>query len=253
MKTKKDNPAHLLSLVLTCEHAGNRIPKEYAALFKEKQLQLSSHEGWDIGAYSLAKVIQQKTNAPFFSSQTSRLLVDLNRSIGNPTLFSEVIKPLSLSEKKKILGTYYHPYRQSVSDEINRLIQSKRMVLHLSIHSFTPRLNGKTRQCEIGLLFDPTSRNEKKFAEIWKKTLIEGNDSYRIKYNYPYSGTEDGLTTFLRSKYSPEKYLGLELEINQKLLGPSGNKSALLSIQRLEKSIATSIQLAQKLLIASQL
>ena len=38
---------------------------------------------------------------------------------------------------------------------------------------------------------------------------------FKIRFNYPYLGKADGLTTYLRKKF-PANYTGIELEINQK-------------------------------------
>jgi predicted N-formylglutamate amidohydrolase len=91
-------------------------------------------------------------------------------------------------------------------------------VIHLSFHSFTPVLNGETRKTEIGILFDPASTVEQEFAEVWKASIEEKvDDNWRVKFNYPYKGTDDGLTTYFRGKYK-KNYAGLELEVNTKLL-----------------------------------
>jgi hypothetical protein len=34
--------------------------------------------------------------------------------------------------------------------------------------------------------------------------------------NYPYAGRSDGLTSALRRRHLPQRYLGIELEINQR-------------------------------------
>ena len=34
--------------------------------------------------------------------------------------------------------------------------------------------------------------------------------------NYPYQGRNDGLTSHLRQRFAPTRYVGIELEINQK-------------------------------------
>jgi hypothetical protein len=42
-----------------------------------------------------------------------------------------------------------------------------------------------------------------------------------LRRNYPYAGKGDGLTRSLRRRYSPRRYVGIELEINQKhVAGP---------------------------------
>ena len=41
----------------------------------------------------------------------------------------------------------------------------------------------------------------------------------RVRLNYPYRGDSDGLTTWLRRRHPAARYLGIELEINQALVG----------------------------------
>jgi predicted N-formylglutamate amidohydrolase len=47
------------SLVITCEHGGNRIPIRYTDLFKANPVLLNTHRGFDPGALSMAKIWQQ--------------------------------------------------------------------------------------------------------------------------------------------------------------------------------------------------
>lgn len=43
-----------------------------------------------------------------------------------------------------------------------------------------------------------------------------------MRRNYPYLGRADGLTTHLRRALKTPRYLGIELELNQALLGLTG-------------------------------
>ena len=38
----------------------------------------------------------------------------------------------------------------------------------------------------------------------------------KVRRNYPYTGKSDGFTAYLRRRFPPAAYLGIELEINQK-------------------------------------
>ena len=40
-----------------------------------------------------------------------------------------------------------------------------------------------------------------------------------MRRNYPYRGTSDGLTRYLRKRYADRDYCGIELEVNQKHVG----------------------------------
>lgn len=204
-----------MNLILTCEHGGNEIPPEYKDIFKEAGSVLETHWGFDPGALDLFNHL--KEDAVFSSfSITSRLLVETNRSLESPELFSDFTKDLSSEEKKKIIENFYVPYRDSVQENISEFISDGEKVLHLSIHTFTPILEGKVRAADIGILFDPAREEELKFAENFRNQILKLDPGLQIKYNYPYLGIDDGLTTYLRNKF-PENYLGIELEVNQNL------------------------------------
>jgi len=70
-----------VGIVLSCEHAGHRVPAAYRALFRGHASVLKSHRGWDPGALDLARAIVVACNAPLLANTTSRLIVECNRSI----------------------------------------------------------------------------------------------------------------------------------------------------------------------------
>jgi len=203
-------------IIITCEHGGNKIPLEFRNLFKENRDLLNSHRGFDEGALKLAEKIAG-TNSDYFKfSTTSRLLVELNRSPNSKNLFSTVTKNLNERLKKEILKEYYFPFRIEVENEIKKWIYNKQNVIHFSIHTFTPILNNKIRDTDIGLLYDPKSENEKKFCRALKTNLNILEPGIRIRFNYPYLGISDGLTSYLRKIFPSNSYMGIEIEVNQK-------------------------------------
>jgi predicted N-formylglutamate amidohydrolase len=143
--------------------------------------------------------------------------VECNRSLRHPKLFSVITAPLAPGEKQIILRDYYFPYRKAVESWIRAEILRSQQVLHLSIHTFTPSLDGKMRKADIGLLYDPTRVLERQFCVKMNKSLLEADPSIKIRKNYPYLGKSDGFTTHLRKRFPGNKYLGLELEVNQTL------------------------------------
>lgn len=177
---------------------------------------MASHRGWDIGALEVAKALSKSLRVKLYFATTSRLLIELNRSIHHPNLFSTLTMTLSKEEKKKIIETFYLPYRNTISGVVENEIEKNNEVIHISIHSFTPELNGVVRNADIGLLFDPSRENEKNFCKNWKKK-IKAKSNLKVRFNYPYKGTADGFTTFLRKKFL-YNYSGIELEVNNKLL-----------------------------------
>jgi len=206
-------------LLLTCEHGGNEIPKRWARHFRGQSKRLGTHEGLDIGAAAVAERLSRVLRAPLLLATTSRLVVDLNRSLDNPTLFSDVTRALSEDERREILEEHYLPHRTAVERAV-ALATSKRIsVIHVGVHSFTPVLRGIRRDCDVGLLYDPARASELALVNRWLAALKSEDDPVRARRNYPYRGTGDGLTRTLRARYSAAAYVGIELEMNQKLLG----------------------------------
>ena len=80
------------TFIITCEHGGNRIPAPYRRLFRGQRALLDSHRGYDPGSLVMAKALASAFGAPLVASTVSRLLIDLNRSIGHPQLFSAMIR-----------------------------------------------------------------------------------------------------------------------------------------------------------------
>ncbi|MCJ7629634.1 MAG: N-formylglutamate amidohydrolase [Longimicrobiales bacterium] len=210
------------TLLITCEHGGNRIPKRYRSLFAGQEALLSSHRGWDPGALSLAQTLARSFHAPLHHSRTSRLLVDLNRSLHHPDLFSSITRKLPSEEREEILRRYYRPYRDRVTSLIEGWIESGATILHLAIHTFTPVLNGEVRRVEVGLLYDPGRREERALCHGVRARLrgglAKGAGAARVRLNQPYRGKADGFPTWLRKRCPPSRYLGIELEVNQGLI-----------------------------------
>lgn len=226
------------SIVVTCEHASNKIPVPYNKLFSSNKRVLSSHRGFDPGALKIAKYLAKYLKCPLIKSPVSRLLVDANRSIGNKSLFSSFSEDLSGAEKAVVLEKFYFPIRNETSKTIFNILKNpKNTVIHLSVHSFTPVYKGNIRQASIGILYDPQRPKEVKLAKLLAESLRKKFPRAKVRMNYPYRGASDGHCTSFRQKIKSE-YLGLELEFNQKWIkqDPSGIKN-----KETAKSIAYAI------------
>jgi len=206
-------PDHIL---ITCEHGGNRIPARYRALFTGFEPLLQSHRGYDPGALALARELAGTLAAPLFVCTTSRLLIDLNRSIGHPFLYSESTRNAPASVRREILEKYFLPYRNKVETHIAEAIADGSRVIHLSSHSFTPVLDGKVRNADVGLLYDPARSGEVELCRRWQTRLKAWAPEWKVRRNYPYTGRSDGFTAYLRRRFPADVYVGIELEINHK-------------------------------------
>lgn len=206
------------TIIISCEHAVNTVPVPYQALFVGYESLLNSHRGIDFGALPIADYLSDALDCDLVSANATRLLIDCNRSLNHRHCFSSVTKKLSSAEKDTLVREFYLPFRQQTEALIAKQIRAGNPVYHLSIHSFTPTLDGQTRNADIGLLYDPKHASEKNLAHRWQQHLRQVDGRLRVKLNYPYRGTSDGFTTALRKQYSANQYAGLEIECNQALV-----------------------------------
>lgn len=205
------------AFLVTCEHGGKRIPAPYLDCFAGQGAALHSHRGFDPGALAMARDMARRLGAPLYFSTISRLLVDLNRSPGHPRLHAESIRRLPAASRRRILERHYLPFRGKVEAAIRAALASGKRVIHVSSHSFTPVLGGVVRTAEVGLLYDPARDGEAALCRDWLACLKALAPELRVRRNYPYRGKSDGFTAHLRRCFPGEDYIGIELEINQRI------------------------------------
>lgn len=194
-------------LIVSCEHGGNRVPAPFRKLLSKALLD--THRGYDPGALAVARDIAAATRAPLFSSTISRLLIELNRPLGHPQLF---FRSFPQSTQEALLRRYYFPYWNAVGKAARRGAR----VIHLSVHSFTPRMRGETRKVDVGLLFDPRRAPEAAFCQRWRAALHQLSPRLRVRDNAPYPGVFPSLVDSLRKELGPRRYVGIQVEVNQK-------------------------------------
>lgn len=210
------------ALLVTCEHGGNRVPVRYRPLFERQETLLASHRGWDAGALPLARWMARTLRAPLRSATVTRLLVDLNRSPGHPRVFSPMTRTLGRAEREELLSRYHAPHREAVDADVCAHLAAGGRVLHLGVHSFTPVLDGEVRRTDLSLLYDPARGAERGLCASWVRSLRRRLPGLAVRRNDPYRGASDGLTTWLRRRHPEGRYLGIEIEVNQRLLGAGG-------------------------------
>lgn len=229
-------------LIVSCEHGGREVPADYAAFFAGHEALVDSHRGWDTGAIQLGRQIADAFGAPLYASTTTRLLIDLNRSIGHRQLFSEVTRGLARPHRQEIAFRHYRPHRDAVEHEIARRIAGKEQVIHIASHSFTPVLNGVVRRADVAWLYDPRRAHESALARRWQAELAHLAPDLRLRRNYPYQGRSDGLASALRKHHPDEAYAGIEIEVNQRFVQHGGVRWATLRSELVE-SLAAALSL----------
>lgn len=220
--TDKPGAAGALHLIVSCEHGGHRVPAASRAAFAGAEALLLSHRGWDPGALTLARQLAAALQAPLFAATTTRLLVDLNRSMGHPQLFSAISRGLPTAARHAILQAHYRPHRDAVEGGIAHAIALHGAVVHVASHSFTPVLDGQPRRADVAWLYDPRRAGEALLARRWMQALDQRCPGLQLRRNYPYQGRSDGLAALLRKRYSGAAYVGIELEVNQRFVQRAG-------------------------------
>ena len=220
------------TLLVTCEHGGNDVPAPYAAATFPPDL-LASHRGWDPGALGIARSLAAAFDAPLLFATTTRLLVDLNRSEHAADLHHPLVPP---HLRDRLIQGTYRPHRDAVAAFVERTART----LHVGIHSFVDELGGQRRDVDIGLLFDPDRPAEAAFCRRWLRHLEVAAPHLRHRFNEPYLGIDDGLTTHLRTRHADDHYAGIELELRQGLLTTSADAVTTLLVETLRPAFESS-------------
>jgi predicted N-formylglutamate amidohydrolase len=213
-----------LPIVVTCEHATNRIPARLHSLGLTRPM-LQSHVAWDPGARLVATGLGRALAVPVLLGRYSRLVADLNRSPRNrkvvPAVAFGVAVPgnqdLSSDARRRRVARYHAPWRTEAVRAIERVVTAQGRCIHLSVHSFVRELRGQIRTCDVGLLYDPSRRRERTLAGRLHAALADRG--LHVRRNYPYRGTSDGFTTANRCRWRDAAYVGIEIELNQDLDG----------------------------------
>ena len=148
-------------LIITCEHASNRIPDGYDNLGLPEKL-LDTHIARDKGSKEVTKLLAEKIGCTAFIAGYSRLFIDYNRRENEKSLVVDesdrIIIPgninLSKEERAYRIENYHQPYYQAIFSKIENLQKKGIKPYIFSIHSFTPQLQGgEYRPWHAGILY----------------------------------------------------------------------------------------------------
>ena len=185
-------PIHT-NLLLIADHASNYIPKKYNNLGVSKK-DILSHKAYDPGVRDLAINLSNKLNSYLVLGDYSRLLIDFNRDLNDPTLISVISdrklilgnKNITKQERINRINNMYKPYHK----KIKKNILEKKINVIVSLHSFNPIFKGKKRKLKYGILSNQDRRlSDLLLNELKKKKNIVGD-------NEPYKGSLIGDTLY---------------------------------------------------------
>ena len=185
------NPGGRAPVLLVADHASNRIPAARDRLGLTEAV-LERHVTWDIGTRAVVAELAARLDAPAVAEGYSRLLVDLNRSLEDPTAMPEVSdgivipgnRSISARERRLRVQSFYTPYRRAIEFMLHRQRRVVPAPALVAIHSFTPVMEGRARPWQIGVLWDKDPRIPVPLMEALRRRpegLVVGD-------NEPYSG-----------------------------------------------------------------
>lgn len=207
-------------VVLTCEHASERLPGSFAAETsfawpEADQWLRGTHWALDLGAEAIALEHAEAIGARLVRARFSRLLVDANRPLDSETLFRgvaegrtiEMNRAIPARERDARIGLLYEPFHAAVDRAVEA---SDAAEIVFAVHTFTPLYEGQPRKVEVGVLFD----HEEALADrVLRGLLLAGFDA---RPNEPWSG-KDGLVHVAGRHAARHARRALELEVRQDL------------------------------------
>lgn len=195
LSTAEPSPFYVLNAVsvapilLVCDHASCRFPEALGDMGLDPFAR-RCHLAIDIGAGSLTECLSDSLGVTAVLAQYSRLVVDCNRELLDPGAFLEfgdgILVPgnrnLNRDDKEARAAAIYRPYHKAIDQQIERLSMLGPPPVFVSIHSFTPVLNGVSRPWQVGVLWDKDQRTAEIFVENFRAAGLVTGD------NEPYSG-----------------------------------------------------------------
>lgn len=180
-------------LFITCDHAGNLIPKRLGTLGLEP-MHLVRHIAWDVGAAGLSRRLSELLDATVVTQTYSRLVIDCNRqitrhdSIATRSEDTDIPGNLNLpaGEAEARAREIFAPYHDAIVTALNARAAAGRPNVLVAMHSFTPVYHGQSRPWHIGLLYNRNGR----LATILKALMAE-DPELCIGDNQPYAVSDD--------------------------------------------------------------
>lgn len=174
--------------LVTCDHAANTVPLWVnGGTLGLPAADMNRHIAYDIGGKGVALALAEALNAPVICSNFSRLVIDPNRGLDDPTLIMQLYDGTIIPENRRLaaadrqarINELYRPYHHALAT-----LAARPGVAIVSVHSFTPQLNGRTaRPWEVGVL----SADDRRFAAPLLARLQGALDT-PVGDNEPYGG-----------------------------------------------------------------
>ena len=227
--------------LLVGDHAGNAIPSSLGDLGLSDE-DRQRHIALDIGAGQLGLALARRLQAPFLWQHFSRLVCDCNRHPDDPDWAAASSdgtrvpgnSELTQQDVRARMDAVFEPYHAAIEAALEaRRFYGGETIL-VSVHSFTPSMEGRDRPWEIGVLHD--GREDEYARRVMASLQAVGG--LTVGDNEPYD-MDDTDYTIPRHAY-PRGLPYIELEVRQDCLGEESDveRMAELLAEHLSKAAA---------------
>ncbi|MEM7570090.1 MAG: N-formylglutamate amidohydrolase, partial [Pseudomonadota bacterium] len=143
------------------DHASARVPTNLKQLGLRDH-HLEDHIAYDIGTAALARSLSEALACEAILSNVSRLVIDKNRRLDQPGLAPDVSDGIAIpgnaglseDDMARRIQQYYAPYHTHIEAQVS----ARQTPMLISLHSFTPQMNGHQRPWHCGLLYNNDNR-----------------------------------------------------------------------------------------------
>jgi predicted N-formylglutamate amidohydrolase len=172
--------------LVTCDHASNHVPDWVAGGdLGICEGDMARHIAYDVGAAGLSVALAAALDCPAILSGFSRLVIDPNRGVDDPTLMMRLYDGTIIPANRRAdvgarLGRLYHPYHAALA----RLAARRDDTVIVAVHSFTPCLKGRgPRPWHVGVLH---SHLDSRLSHALLARLAD--QDFVVGDNEPYAG-----------------------------------------------------------------
>ncbi len=214
------NPQGKAPLILFCDHAGRAVPQRLDSLGLEPQ-HFDKHIAWDIGVAELGQGLSERLDAPLLLNQYSRLVIDCNRHLKDPTSIPQISdridipgnRGLTAEQRRQRAAEIFDPYHAALNRLIDAKLAAGQYPVLLSLHSFTSVMNGFRRPWHIGILWNQDGR-----LPLPLMRRLAAEEGLVIGDNEPYSG-RDGHGFSMQHHAEARGLAHALIEVRQDLIG----------------------------------
>lgn len=213
------NAAGASPFLLIGDHAGAAIPGALGNLGVAPR-DRERHIAIDIGVFGLGHALARRLDAPFLHQTYSRLVVDCNRDPIRADAMPDVSDGTRISGNEGLdeadraarIAAIHRPYHAAIAAMLDARQAAERETIVLSLHSFTPVMDGLARPWDVGILH----WNERDdFAHAWRDAL-GAQTALVVGDNVPYAMDATDYTIPFHAFPRGLRYA--EIEVRQDLL-----------------------------------